>query len=60
MNDDISFVLGSALSCDGQTFVSDITSSSQCSSMANLFGIFCSSIQGYIVINAYPHLQFQF
>lgn len=35
MNDDISFVLGSAFSCDGQTFVSDITSSSQWSSVAN-------------------------
>lgn len=37
MNDDITFVLGSLPSCDGQTFVSDITSSSQWSSAANLF-----------------------
>lgn len=37
MNDDITFVLGSSLSCDGQTLVSDITSSSQWSSAANLF-----------------------
>lgn len=37
MNDDITFVLGSSLSCDGQTFVSDITSSSRWSSAANLF-----------------------
>lgn len=37
MNDDITFVLGSSLSCDGQTFVSDITSSSRWSSAPNLF-----------------------
>lgn len=36
MNDVITLVLGSLLSCDGQTFVSDITSSSQWSSVATL------------------------